>query len=106
MQTDSRLSDLESRLNDAISLAAAAANGNMHSPRFVGKFLEWLGLGLYLPFQALASLIALPFKTLNSLITYGKDLTGRKDSIDVRSRKGIGMKSSGYRGATRSLKKA
>lgn len=105
MQTDSRLSDLESRLNDAISLAAAAANGNMNSPGFVGRFFDWVGLGLVLPFQGLASLAALPFKTLTSTIAYGKGVMGKKESVDVRSRKGIGLKTPGYRGPTRSLKK-
>jgi len=106
MQTDSRLSDLESRLNDAISLAAAAANSHMSAPSFAGSFIDWIGSGLLLPIQGLASLVTLPFKTLMSLISYGKAIAGQKESVDVRSRKGLGLKNSGYRGSTRSLKKA
>lgn len=106
MQTEARLSDLESRLNDAISLAAAAANGNMHAAGFSARFIEWVGTGLVLPLQGLVSLAALPFRTLTSIISFGKSVVGRKASAEVKVRKGTGLKGSSYRGSARSLKRA
>lgn len=106
MQTESRLSDLESRLNDAISLAAAAANSNMSSG-FAGKFIEWIGIGIILPLQGLVSLAVLPFHTLTSIIGYGRSIVGRKETVDGKAKKinSGNNKSQAYRGSARSLKR-
>lgn len=117
MQTESRLFDLESRLADAISLAAAAANSNMHQSRgFSGKFLEWVGMSFLLPFEGLVSLAALPFKTMISVMSFAKSLfirrrKGKEFSVDpMKLRKvanGSGVLRNGGYGRTspRSLKR-
>ncbi|KAJ9134419.1 hypothetical protein NKR23_g10118 [Pleurostoma richardsiae] len=65
-QTESRLGALDTRVNDAVSLAAAAAK---HS----GSHQQWSVMGwivaiMLLPFQTAAGLITLPFKTLSALL--------------------------------------
>lgn len=110
MQTESRLFDLESRLADAISLAAAAAHSNMHqSQGFSGKLMEWIGISLLLPFQGLVSLLALPLKTMVSIIFYAKSLFIRsnRDLADPRLKKAAsgGLKNAGYRTSPRGMKR-
>ena len=71
-QTESRLHELEARLNDAISLAAAAANNGQRQRGFTGIVIEWAATAIVLPVQAFGALAALPFKTMVMLINYGK----------------------------------
>ncbi|KAF4636652.1 hypothetical protein G7Y89_g1431 [Cudoniella acicularis] len=71
-QTESRLLDLETRLNDAISLAAAAANNGQKSHGFTGIVVEWAATTLVLPIQALGTVAGLPFKAMLALIAFGK----------------------------------
>ncbi|KAG4440710.1 hypothetical protein IFR05_003804 [Cadophora sp. M221] len=71
-QTESRLHDLESRLNDAISLAAAAANNTQNRRGFTGIIVEWAASAVVLPVQALGALASFPFKTAASLVSWGK----------------------------------
>lgn len=66
MQTESRLLDLEARLADAISLAAAAAKSGQRGPGLSALFIEWTAAGMALPFQAAASLARLPFATIKA----------------------------------------
>ena len=70
-QTESRLKDIESRLNDAVSLAAAAANGGLArkgkgiGSGVVGVFGtvgEWLGRMAVLPVKVLGMVVMVPFK--------------------------------------------
>jgi hypothetical protein len=78
-QTDSRIQELEARLNDAISLAAAAANNNQRQHGFTGIIVEWAATAIVLPIQTLAAIARLPFKTLNALIGFGrKRVTGQR----------------------------
>ncbi|KAG4423278.1 hypothetical protein IFR04_003644 [Cadophora malorum] len=70
-QTESRLHDLESRLNDAISLAAAAANNTRHRG-FAGIIVEWAASAVVLPLQALSALASLPLKMTASVVNWGK----------------------------------
>ncbi|CAG8954471.1 hypothetical protein HYFRA_00004383 [Hymenoscyphus fraxineus] len=72
-QTESRLQDLESRLNDAISLAAAAANSGQRHRTFTGILVEWGATAVVLPLQAFAAIAGLPFKTMAALINFGKN---------------------------------
>jgi hypothetical protein len=72
-QTESRLLDLEAKLNDAISLAAAAAANNAHRQRGFGAIIiEWLAAAIVLPLQAFAAIVSLPLKTTITLINFGK----------------------------------
>jgi len=82
MQTEARLLDLEARVADAISLAAAATqNGRSH--KGIGSILvEWTAAGLVLPLQAFGALVALPFKTIIALINAGKTTVAGKTGGD------------------------
>jgi hypothetical protein len=71
-QTESRLVDLESRLADAISLAAAAANSGQRNHGFTGVIVEWVATAVVLPIQALGAIAGLPFKMAIAIISYGK----------------------------------
>lgn len=70
-QTESRLHDLESRLSDAISLAAAAANSGQRNRNFGGIVVEWVATALVLPIQALGTIASLPFRAIIAVINYG-----------------------------------
>lgn len=76
-QTESRLLDLETRLNDAISLAAAAANNGQRQRGFTGIIVEWVATAIVLPLQALSAIASLPFKTIIAIINYGKTSVAR-----------------------------
>jgi hypothetical protein len=71
-QTDSRLLDLEARLNDAISLAAAAANNGLLQRGFTSLIFAWAASAIVLPFQALGAFARLPIKVTTALIRFGK----------------------------------
>lgn len=93
-QTESRLQDLESRLNDAISLAAAAANSGQRHRTFTGILVEWGATAVVLPLQAFATIAGLPFKTLAAVINYGKNkIVGQAPE---KPRKGTNSKYSMY----------
>jgi hypothetical protein len=85
-QTESRLLDLEAKLNDAISLAAAAANNGQRQRGFTGVIVEWVATAVVLPLQAFAALASLPFKTIITLINFGKTSVVGRQSTD-RARK-------------------
>jgi hypothetical protein len=71
-QTDSRLLDLEARLSDAISLAAAAANSGQLQRGFTSLIFAWAASAIVLPFQALGAFARLPIKVTTALIRFGK----------------------------------
>jgi hypothetical protein len=71
-QTESRLHELEARLNDAISLAAAAANNGQRQRGFTGVLVEWAATAIVLPVQAASALAALPFKAMMTILSYGR----------------------------------
>ncbi|KAK0100411.1 hypothetical protein ONS96_007689 [Cadophora gregata f. sp. sojae] len=85
-QTESRLHDLESRLNDAISLAAAAAN-NTQNRGFAGIIVEWAASAIVLPLQALGALVGLPLKMSASLMNWGKYKVVGQKPVGNRERK-------------------
>lgn len=73
MQTESRLLDIEARLADAISLAAAAAQvGQRHKYGLWSMLVEWISSGIVLPLQVSTALASLPFKAFITLISFGK----------------------------------
>lgn len=108
-QTESRLQELESRLNDAISLAAAATNSGHHRRGFTGIVIEWAATAVVLPLQVFGTLASLPFKTAAAIVNFGKRKVVGQNSAD-RSRRSANGKTSangrfGDRLQTRGLKK-
>lgn len=83
-QTESRLLDLEARLNDAISLAAAAANNGRRQRGFTGVIVEWVATAIVLPVHTLTTIASLPLKTTLALISYGKLLIAGSDKPEKR----------------------
>lgn len=79
-QTESRLLDLDARLADAISLAAAAANNENRNRKFTTVVGEWAATAVMLPIQALASTARLPFKAIGILMRFGKPKIANHDS--------------------------
>jgi hypothetical protein len=61
MVTEARLQDLELRLKDALSLAAAASRSNQ-KPGLVWYVLDRLSTLIMVPLEALAALVLLPFR--------------------------------------------
>ncbi|KAL3423528.1 hypothetical protein PVAG01_05275 [Phlyctema vagabunda] len=93
IQTESRLQELESRLNDAISLAAAAANHGQRRHSFSAILLEWSASTIVLPVQAFGTLARLPFKVILSVVNYGKmTFLGHKPRPVEKSKKNISGK--------------
>jgi len=88
MQTESRLLDLEARLNDAISLAAAAANNSHHARNrnIMVVFVEWLAKGVVLPVQVVGTLVALPFRMMIAAVGVGRKAVGASE----RSQRSVG----------------
>jgi hypothetical protein len=88
LQTESRFNSLDARLNDALSLAAAAAKLST-SPGFFQWAAESCVEAVMLPFKAFFSLILFPFRTMLRLIQ------GKKPS-ERRSKSGRGSRSSNH----------
>ncbi|PBP28791.1 hypothetical protein BUE80_DR000416 [Diplocarpon rosae] len=87
-QTESRLHDLESRLNDAISLAAAAANSAHHKRGFTGIVVEWAATAIVIPLQALGALAGLPLKAATATVAWSRTrVLGRTAVASERGRK-------------------
>ncbi|ROT38799.1 hypothetical protein SODALDRAFT_311822 [Sodiomyces alkalinus F11] len=88
LQTESRFGVVDTRLNDAIALAAAAAKNSAAAP----GFLQWLvesAVGLVvLPFRALVSLVMFPFRTLVGFVSR-KNRTSGKSSRSGRASKSL-----------------
>lgn len=83
IQTESRLHELETRMQDAISLAAAAQRGVQgQRQRYAAILLDWICACVVLPLQALWSLITLPSKLASSAIQYLRSLLGMRTKRD------------------------
>jgi len=83
-QTESRLLDLEARLNDAISLAAAAANNGQNQRGFTSVIIEWVATAIVLPVHAFTAIARLPFRTIVALISYGKTSIAVSDKSEKK----------------------
>ncbi|CAD6447596.1 4225a7fd-1cb3-4e22-817d-0b2e8e4be9a9 [Sclerotinia trifoliorum] len=88
-QTESRLLDLEARLNDAISLAAAAANNSQRRGAF-GIVFDWIASAMTFPLQAFGTIASLPFKTLLSVVNYIQFLLGGQIQTEKTKRNSNG----------------
>jgi hypothetical protein len=95
MQTESRLLDLEARLADAISLAAAAAQTSQRTKYGLWSMLvEWIASIIVLPLQAFGALASLPFKTIIALIDFGRATIFGRPLIDKGRKAAIGKAAS------------
>lgn len=86
-QTDSRLQDLENRLNDAISLAAAAANTASYKRGFTGVVIEWCATAVVVPVQVAGWLVALPWKVAKGTWSWISALVRRNNKDEGRDGK-------------------
>ncbi|KAB5558397.1 hypothetical protein GE09DRAFT_112002 [Coniochaeta sp. 2T2.1] len=75
-QTEARFGAMESRLNDAISLAAAAAKNSASQGSFLGWLAERTTALAMLPVRAGLTVVALPFKAITSLLRRDKGEVG------------------------------
>ncbi|CAF3618139.1 unnamed protein product [Fusarium graminearum] len=81
IQTESRFSGVEARLDDAIALAASAAkNSASHKNVFVWA-MESLTAAFLLPFRTLLRIMLLPLSTIFALMSKGK----KRNSPPVKS---------------------
>ena len=71
MQTESRLQDLESRMADAITLAAAAERSNAQKPKYSSALmlLDWVCATIVLPVQTISMCINLPARLGRTIVT-------------------------------------
>ena len=75
MQTESRLLELEARLQDAISLAAAVAQSSPYRRPFLGTtVINWAGTIAFFPIQATFTFLSLPAKASTTLMGLGRAL--------------------------------
>ena len=86
MQTESRLQDLEVRMNDAITLAAAAERSK-HSPvQGVSSILfQWSLAAMVLPIQATWEFISLPARLSSKVLAVAKAMVGGKVEKEMRT---------------------
>ncbi|KAK0663606.1 hypothetical protein DIS24_g927 [Lasiodiplodia hormozganensis] len=88
MATEARLQDLESRLKDALALAAAAArSGQQKKPGVVSILFDWLSTLLMIPLQALWALMVYPFQMLSSIaVSIKRFLFGYTKKVDKKGK--------------------
>ncbi|KAL2754644.1 hypothetical protein ACRALDRAFT_1076269 [Sodiomyces alcalophilus JCM 7366] len=77
LQTDARFGVVDTRLNDAIALAAAAAKNSAPSPSLMQWLAESAVALVVLPFRALFSLLMLPYRTLIGLMSRKNRWSGK-----------------------------
>ncbi|CCD34276.1 hypothetical protein BofuT4_P103700.1 [Botrytis cinerea T4] len=99
-QTESRLLDLEARLNDAISLAAAAANNSQRRGTFRMIF-DWISSAMILPLQAFGTIASLPLKALLSVVNYTRFLLGGHETMERPKRNSNSRNTSHAKGVDR-----
>ncbi|KAJ0161780.1 hypothetical protein CTA2_5614 [Colletotrichum tanaceti] len=89
-QTESRFAAVDTRLNDAIALAAAAAKNSVARPGFMQWLVESVWAVITMPFFAVVALLVLPFKTLRGLLKH------KKKSLPERTRSSRNGKAMGH----------
>lgn len=89
MQTESRLQDLEARMSDAITLAAAAERSNQQRQARRGTFayvlLDWACAAVVLPVQAGWVVLALPGRVVGTVMRRVEGWVGRKVRREMRT---------------------
>lgn len=91
-QTDSRLQELEARLNDYISLAAAAANNNYRRHVSIIDMIEWATATIFQPFRIIRALISLPLSLINFSPLDERSWSPKKEVPSDKTRKPVNGK--------------
>ncbi|KAF6843320.1 hypothetical protein CMUS01_02232 [Colletotrichum musicola] len=89
-QTESRFAAVDTRLNDAIALAAAAAKNSAARPGFLQWLVESVWAIVTMPFYAVVALLVLPFKTVRGLLKRKKKQLPERSSRSSRNGKAMG----------------
>jgi hypothetical protein len=103
-QTESRFLALDSRLDDAIALAAVAAK-NSSSKNVFMRTIESLVTIVLFPFNTILRVILLPLRSLLSLVTFSKAPAAAKHSRTARTGKQSSSRFSGDRVPPRVMKR-
>ncbi|MCJ1275557.1 hypothetical protein MMC21_003360 [Puttea exsequens] len=110
MQTESRLQELEKRLNDAITLAAAAERSTQSNRqrRSSSAMFGWMATMAVLPFQLALTVITLPGKVVMGAVGQVEVYMGKKIRREVKTAgiAGAGSGSERRRASVRGQKKA
>ncbi|KAL9039261.1 MAG: hypothetical protein Q9180_002633 [Flavoplaca navasiana] len=87
MQTESRLQELESRMSDAITLAAAAERSSTQHKARRGSFVlfDWASAVVLLPLQAGWAIMTFPTKILSIIVGIAEDYVGKKVRREMRT---------------------
>ncbi|GKT43832.1 uncharacterized protein ColSpa_04013 [Colletotrichum spaethianum] len=89
-QTESRFAAVDTRLNDAIALAAAAAKNSAARPGFMQWLVESVWAFITMPFFAMVALLVLPFKTVRGMLKRKKKSLPERTSRSGRNGKAMG----------------
>ncbi|KAL8801784.1 MAG: hypothetical protein Q9200_006829 [Gallowayella weberi] len=113
MQTESRLQELESRMADAITLAAAAERGSAQQKGRRGSsaliLFDWASMAVLLPLQAGWAIVSFPAKLLNIAMGMLEEYVGNKVKREMKTagRPGVNgysrKSSTGSRGAKKAM---
>lgn len=112
IQTESRLQELECRMSDAITLAAAAERSSNQSSSRRGSSafipLDWISTAILLPLQAAWAVVSLPAKFASMLVgtieSYVGNTVRREMKTAGRTSSAHGRKShTGSRGAKKAM---
>ena len=89
LQTESRLQELESRLGDAITLAAAAERSSLSNRQRrgsgVGLVADWIAIAALLPFQIGWSVVSFPGRIISGVVTQVEDYVGLKIKREMKT---------------------
>lgn len=89
LQTESRLQELEKRLSDAITLAAAAERSSQSSRQRngsgVGLIVDWMAMMTLLPIQVGWSIISLPGRVFSGVVGQIEGYIGQKIKREMKT---------------------
>lgn len=88
IHTESRLQELESRMSDAITLAAAAERSNQARSRrnsSAGILLDWACAAIVLPAHAAWTILGLPARMATTALGYVEGYVGKKVKRELRT---------------------
>ncbi len=114
LQTESRLQDLESRMSDAITLAAAAERSSQSNKQRRGSgvymVVDWIAAAMLLPMQIFLAIMAIPGKAIGAVLAEVERFAGgvmrRQMSTESKEGRGSGSSSEKRRPSGRGQKKA
>lgn len=87
LQTDTRLGALDTRINDAVVLAAEAAKGGAAQPSFIGWVVGWIVEAVMVPPNAILTLVAWPVRATSRFLGWrgsGTRKQGTHDNVPRR----------------------